>query len=568
MSRNIFIGLAWPYANGSLHLGHASAFIGADILARYHRLKKDNVLFVSGSDCYGTPIAVEALERNVEPSEIAEFYHQEFTKTLIDGLFFSYDLYTKTTNETHTRVVQELFLDLLHKGLLYTKTENALYSSYLGRFLPDRFIEGTCPHCGFSAARGDQCDNCGRILDALELINPQVNKRIVAKDVEPQLLALEKRETEHFFLKLSAFQDKLSDWTTSTSSSWRVNASSFTKGFLSQGLHDRAVTRDTAWGVPIPLPGYESKRIYVWFEAVIGYLSASQLWAEQSGDGDAWERWWKTETSKHYYVHGKDNIPFHTVIWPAILMGLGSLHLPDQIISSEYLTLEGKQFSKSRRWAVWLPEFLQAFDGEMLRYFLITQGPENGDADFSWNEFQNIINGELIGTYGNLVNRTLAFTEKYFPQGVTAPNVSTLNTSEQQLLGNLENAFEKTAQAIEQGRFRHAFKEVLKFAQEGNRLIDEYAPWKVIKNELERERVENQIALILHMVHNIAILFSPLLPNSSNKILAMLGHDIPTTWEYQPLEERYGTLNVSALFKKIEDSEIELQKNKLPIQPD
>lgn len=564
MKKNIFIGLAWPYANGSLHLGHVAAFMGADILARYHRLKGDDVLLVSGSDCYGTPIAVEALKQGVAPSAIAEKYHTEFVETLIEGLNFSYDLYTKTTNETHARVVQELFLKLKDKGLLYTKVEEALYSPHLGRFLPDRFVEGICPHCKFDGARGDQCDNCGKLLDALELKDPRINKKIIAEDVSDTELVLEKRETEHFYLKLSNLEKDLKEWIGNASDSWRLNASSFAKGFLEQGLHDRAVTRDTDWGVSIPLSGYEDKRIYVWFEAVTGYLSASVLWSEQQKNPDAWEAWWKNNTAKHYYVHGKDNIPFHTIIWPAILMGEGSLHLPDQIVSSEYLTLEGQQFSKSRGWAVWLPDYLKHFDGELLRYFLVTQGPENNDTNFSWDEFQNKINGELIGTYGNLVNRTFAFVEKNFPEGVTFDE-SLLSDADKKILQRLEGVFAVAGEHIEEGKFRQAFREILSIAEEGNRLLDAKAPWKEIKNEGSRNTVEQDLALLLHVLHNLALLFNPLVPHSSEKVFSMLGKGLDSAWEYQKPEPRYTVQNAQALFKKIEDEEIEFQKNQLHI---
>lgn len=562
-SKRIFIGLAWPYANGSLHLGHVSAFMGADVLARYHRLKGNEVLFVSGSDCYGTPVAVEALQRGINPSEIADQYHKEFRDNLINGLSFTYDIYTQTTNPTHAKVVQDLFLDFHKKGYLYTKTEKSLFSPYLNRFLPDRFVEGACPYCKFDSARGDQCDNCGKLLDSLELINPKINKKILqdASKLKEEEMTLEERETEHFYFKLSAFQDALKTWVNNSSAPWRLNASSFTKAFLEQGLHDRAITRDTDWGIEIPLAGYEGKRMYVWFEAVIGYLSASVKWAEENGENEAWQKWWRDKNSIHYYVHGKDNIPFHTIMWPAILMAEGSLNLPNYIISSEYLTFEGKQFSKSRNWGVWLPEYLEAFQGELLRYFLISNGPENNDADFSWKEFQNKVNGELIGTYGNLVNRTFSFTIKNFPQGVEYPKE--LDEQSRGLISSVEEAFRTVGELIEKGNFRQAYRTVLRIMEESNRYIDSKAPWKRIKEEGEKEVIVGELAILIHVIQNVAILFMPFTPKSSEKILTILNVTLEPKWEYVQPSQTYRLESVESLFKKVEDEEIEVQVKKL-----
>ncbi|MEX0909960.1 MAG: methionine--tRNA ligase [Candidatus Paceibacterota bacterium] len=558
----ILIGLAWPYANGSLHLGHASAFICADVLARYHRLRGDDVLFVSGSDCFGTPIAVEALEKGIDPSEIANYYHDEFVKTLIDGLNFSYDNYTKTTSPTHQRVVQGLFLKLYERGYLYTKTESALFSPHLDRFLPDRFVEGTCPHCKLDGARGDQCDNCGKLLDPLDLINPRINKKILKHDgLSAADMALEQRESEHFYLKLSSLTQELENWIAEVSDSWRLNARTFAVAFLRQGLKDRAITRDTNWGVPIPLPGYEEKRIYVWFEAVIGYFSASVEWAEKKGQPDAWQDWWHTDNAKHYYVHGKDNIPFHTIIWPGILKAEGSLHMPDQIVSSEFLNLEDKQFSKSRKWAVWLPEFLNAFDGELLRYFLITNGPENNDTSFKWQEFQNKVNGELIGTYANFVNRVLSFTQKHFPQGVSCQE--TLDGGAQDIIASVEKAFDDVGQYIEAGEFRKAYKRVLNILEDCNRHIDTIAPWKLIKDKSNVDEVAHYLALYVHIIENVSILFSPFTPHSSEHIMTMTQSTAPDKWEYRPLRPKYSATEVITLYRKIENEEIDGQKEKL-----
>lgn len=560
MNRRIFVGLAWPYANGSLHLGHVSALLGGDIIARYHRLNGDKVLLVSGSDCYGTPIAVEAAEKGIDPSEIADKYHKEFEQTLIDGIKFSYDIYTRTTTDHHAKVVQSLFLDLYEKGYLYTKTEKALYSPFLGRFLPDRFVEGTCPKCGNQGARGDQCDKCGSLLDPLELKNPRINPKILQRQekLSNNDLCLEVRESEHFYLKLSLFEKRLQQWVEERSGSWRANARTFTKGFLRQGLHDRAVTRDTDWGVPIPIPGYDKKRIYVWFEAVTGYLSASKLWAKEKGQDDEWKDFWLNDDAVHYYVHGKDNIPFHTIIWPAILLAEGTLHTPDRIISSEYLNLEGKKFSKSRSWAVWLPDFLKVFDPETLRFFLTVNGPETSDANFVWTEYAQLVNGELISTFGNLVNRVLSFSQKEFPNGLRF-NVS-LNGDSDRLLDLTKKAFQKVGKLIEEGKLRLAWKEIRNVAENSNRFMDKKAPWRKVKDETRRDELETDLAVLVHVIRSLAILVNPFLPTTSERILGFFGvNQEKVKWEYPEPQEVQRISYVEPLYRKIEQSEIEQQ---------
>lgn len=564
MNKRIFVGLAWPYANGSLHLGHASAFIGADVIARYHRLCGDDVLLVSGSDCYGTPIAVEAAEKGIRPSDIADKYHEEFKKNLIDSLGFSYDIYTRTTNDQHTKVVQELFLDLYKKGFLYTKTEQALYSPLLGRFLPDRFVEGKCPKCGYDGARGDQCDGCGALLDPLELLNPRINPKILKREGNPsdEDRRLEVRDSEQFFLKLTDLQQTLEEWVEKTSGPWRANARSFAKAFLKQRLHDRAITRDTDWGVPIPLPGFESKRIYVWFEAVTGYLSASKLWAEERGTPDEWKKWWQNDEAIHYYVHGKDNIPFHTIIWPALLLAEGGLHTPDHIVSSEYLNLEGQKFSKSRGWAVLLPDFLDAFDPETLRYFLVANGPETSDANFVWSEYAQRVNGELIGTFGNLVNRVFSLGQKLFPNGLRF--VIPLDDASKQLFQLAEDAFPKVGKLIEEYKFRAAFRVILDVAEHGNRFVHNKAPWIKIKDPTKRDEVETDLAVVVQVIRALAVLVNPFLPKATGKIYDSLGLDVQElVWKYPEQLALQKIVQAVPLYKKIEEAEIEAQRAKL-----
>ena len=399
----VFIGGAWPYANGSLHLGHIAALLPGDILARYYRLKGEKVLYVSGSDCNGTPISIRANAEGVSVKEIADRFHTEFVLSFL-RLGFSYDLYTRTDGTFHHQVVREVFLQLLEHGFIFKKEVEQTYCEVDERFLPDRFVEGICPHCG-SRARGDQCDNCGSLLDPLDL----AERTCKLCGNEPTV-----RKTEHFYFKLSAFQDELERYVESAKvdGRWRDNAIHQSERYLREGLRDRAASRDLANGVGIPVRGYEDKKVYVWIEAVTGYYSASQEWAALNRTDIA--DFWNEETVS-YYVHGKDNIPFHTIIWPAILMGIGKENaLPTNVISNEYLTLEKRKLSTSQNWAVWVPDILERYHPDSVRYFLTANAPENRDADFSWREFIYSHNSELLGAYGNFVNRTLKFIEKSY----------------------------------------------------------------------------------------------------------------------------------------------------------
>lgn len=550
MNRQILIAAAWPYANGSLHLGHAAGLLGADIIARYQRLCGNNVLFVSGSDCHGTPIAVEAEKQGVHPSVIAIKYHREFKATLIDGLHFSYDLYSETTSEVHKEVVQDVFLKLYEKGHIYKKADNLPFCEKCRRFLADRYIEGECPQCHFRGARGDQCDECGNLLDPFQLIDPRC--KICGHTPV-------RKETEHFFFRLSSFRDALKKWV-EKSEGWRFNAKNFTLNLLEQGLHDRSITRDTEWGVPIPLAGYDSKRIYVWFEAVCGYLSASKEWARLNGQPDLWEQYWLNESASHFYVHGKDNIPFHAIIWPAILLAYGGLHLPDRIFSSEYLTLEKQQFSKSRRWAVWLPDFLAQFDSESLRYYLVAAGPETSDADFSWSEFRLRINTELIGNFSNYIHRVLSFIKSNFPEGVEFPERP--NNQQDEFLRLAKENFLLVSQAIENGRFREGLRTIVQLAEHGNRFINEVAPWVKIKND--RQQTESDMAVAAQVIRCLAILASPYLPVSADSIRQVIKTQMSTLVNWQYPEPSHLTIgDLKPLYKKIEVFEVEKQRSRL-----
>jgi len=542
--KKIFIGAAWPYANGHLHLGHLAGVLGSDFLARYFRLKGNDVLFVSGSDCHGTPISVRAEKEKTDPANIANRYHNEF-KEIFKKLEFSYDLYSKTTSDTHHRVVQEIFLYLYKNGFIYKKTENLPYCLECERFLPDRYVEGVCPNCG-DTAMGDQCDGCGKILDPAEL----EKQRCKICGDKPEW-----KESEHFFFKLSHFQSKLSEWA-EKSKGWRRNARNSTLGFLkSEKLRDRSITRDINWGIPVPLSGYEGKSIYVWFEAVCGYLSASKEWAEKIlKKNDAWKTFWQENESIHYYVHGKDNILFHTIIWPAILLACGKLKLPDRIVSSEYLNLEGKKFSKSNNWAVWLPEFLADFDPETIRFYVGMNGPENADADFSWREYAKKVNSELIGKFGNLVNRILFLINKNFPDGVNLSG--NRRGGGKKLLDLAKETFSSMGSAIEEGKFRESLKLFLKLVDRTNAYLEKNEPWKAVEDNTEK--AENDLAVTANVVKCLSVLIHPFLPKSAENIASYINFKIlENGWNYPTYTKVKVDKKPVPLYRKIENSIVE-----------
>ena len=508
MGERILVAVAWPYANGPLHLGHiAGAYLPPDIFSRYHRTKGNEVLMVSGSDQHGTPITIKAEQEGKKPSEIATRYHEDFLKSW-QKLGISFDLFTTTDTKNHAEVTQDIFLTLLNKGYIYKDTMSQPFCPHCQRFLPDRYIEGICPHCDFSGARGDQCDNCGRPLNPVELLNPGC--RICGT-------APEFRDSEHFFLKLSAFRDQLLAWV-KQQTHWRQNVLNFTTRFLEGGLKDRAITRDIDWGVPIPLPGYESKRIYVWFEAVIGYLSASKEWAKSIGDEERWRSFWQSDAKSYYFI-GKDNIPFHTIIWPAMLLGYGNLNLPYDVPANEYLTFEGKKLSSSRNWAVWVPDYLSRYAPDPLRYLLSINMPETGDTNFSWHEFIRRNNDELVATYGNLVHRVLTFTYRSFDGCVPIPGK--LDSRSQAIVEQAKDNLNTIDKLLYHCHFREAIKLAMSLAQETNRYLDEKAPWKIIKKDRQASATALYVAISVISVLRTALY--PFLPFSSQKLHEFLG---------------------------------------------
>ena len=510
MSERIFIGVAWPYANGPLHLGQiAGAYLPADIFARYHRIKGNEVLMVSGSDQHGTPITIKAAQEGRKPSEIATQYHQQFLDSW-QKLGISFDLFTTTSTSNHTEVSQGIFLTLLNKGYIYKATVSQPFCPQCQRFLPDRYIIGTCPYCHFVGTRGDQCDACGQPINTAELIDPHC--QICGT---PPIF----KESEHFFLKLSAFSDRLMDWV-KEQGQWRPNVYMLTQRYLKEGLRDRAITRDIDWGIPVPVEGFESKCLYVWFEAVIGYLSATKEWAKSTGDSEKWRSFWQGEAKSYYFI-GKDNIPFHTLIWPAMLMGYGDLNLPYDIPANEFLTIEGRKLSTSQNWAVWLPDYLSRYDPDPLRYLLSIKMPETGDTDFSWREFIRRNNNELVATYGNLVNRVLTFVYRNFDGCV--PEHGDLDSSSQDLFLVAEEAFQAVGEYLGNCYFKEAIKAAMSLAHAANRYLDEKSPWKVIKED--RQAAADSLYVALCVISNLKTMLYPFLPFSSQKLHEYLGFE-------------------------------------------
>jgi methionyl-tRNA synthetase len=569
MTEKILVCVAWPYANGSLHLGQiAGAYLPADIFARYHRLRGNDVLMVSGSDQHGTPITLKAEQEGKTPADIAGRYHREFLESW-QRLGISFDLFTTTGTTNHAEVTQDIFLTLLKKGYIYKDSVSQPYCPQCQRFLPDRYIEGTCPFCKASGARGDQCDDCGKPMNPAELIDPRC--RICS--ATPRF-----EDSEHFFLKLSAFQEELLKWVR-PKGYWRTNVLNFTTRYLKDGLKDRAITRDIDWGVPVPLEGYERKRIYVWFEAVIGYLSASKEWAKLNGDGEGWRPFWQSKDSRSYYFIGKDNIPFHSIIWPAMLMGYGGLNLPYDVPANEFLTIEGKKLSTSRNWAVWLPDYLSRYEPDPLRYLLSINMPETSDTDFSWREFFRRNNDELVATYGNLVNRVLTFVYKNFEGRIptyedmgSANNVPPLDGRDSELIEKaltIYNRIYAKKGLLDTCHFKQAITMAMTIAQETNRYLDEKSPWKIIKEN--REAAATSLYTAICAISRLKTMFYPFLPFSSQRLHELLGfegnvEDYAREHPLQPLPAPgQKLLKPEPLFTKLDEKLVDAETARLGV---
>ncbi len=510
MKEKIYIGVAWPYANGSLHLGHiAGCYLPADIFARYSRMKGKDVLMVSGSDEHGTPITITAEKENTTPQSIVDRYNKEHTENM-KQFGISFDLFTRTSTDNHAKVVQDLFSTLYTKGYIYKKNVESFYCKECNRFLPDRYIEGICPYCSNEKARGDQCDECGKILDPQELQN--VKCKICGST--PEI-----RTSEHLFLALSKFELKLLDWI-NDKRHWKSSVMKFTQNWLKNGLKDKAITRDMEWGIKVPVEGFEDKRIYVWFDAVTGYLSASKEWSQNLGNPDKWEEWWKNKQAKHYYFLAKDNIPFHSLIWPSMLMGYDeSLELPYDIPANEYLRLKGEQFSKSRGVAVWVPDILEKFDADAVRYYLSINMPENKDTNWLWDDFVAKNNDELVGTYGNFIHRVVTFTQKNFGE---IPKQGKLDDLDKKAINKIRETSKEVDTSLYKCNFKKGLRASMNLAQFGNYYFDRKQPWTLIKSD--KEACGTVLHICLKIVNALAVFMAPYLPFSSDKIWKILGH--------------------------------------------
>ncbi len=519
--KKILVGVAWPYANGEKHIGQiAGAYLPPDIFARFQRMAGNDVLMVSGSDVHGTPVTLKAEAEGTTPAAVADKYHELF----VDGclqLGLTFDLYTHTDTQNHWDVTQEMFLRHIETGYIYKDTQKQLYDPKAGRFLADRYVEGICPYCGYADARGDQCDNCGRLYDALDLKDPR-SKLTGSTD-------LEVRETEHFFLDMAKMNGPLLEWMAHGKEHWRPNVVNFTRGQLElRELRGRPITRDIDWGITIPLDGYDGKRIYVWYEAVIGYLSAAKEWAKLAEDGEAWRQWWDANVSPDALVYnfiGKDNIPFHTIIWPGMLIGYNAgekrLNLPYDVPANEYLNLGGEQFSTSRGRVIGFNTVLREFEPEAWRYVLTALAPETSDVEFTWREFMERVNNELVANWGNLVNRVLGFAYKRFEGRIPAPGA--LDETDIALLAEIRSGFESAGDLYNAVKLKAALTEVRRLSQRVNQYLNEKAPWQRIKTDPAAAATAVYVAL--QAIDWLKVLWAPILPQSSERIHSMLGYD-------------------------------------------
>jgi methionyl-tRNA synthetase len=531
MSSPVLTAVAWPYANGPRHIGHVSGFgVPSDVFSRYMRMAGNDVLMVSGTDEHGTPIQVQADAEGLTPRELVDKYSRVIANDLT-GLGLSYDLFTRTSTANHHRVVQEMFLALWRNGYIQARSALGAVSPSTGRTLPDRYIEGTCPICGYDGARGDQCDNCGNQLDPADLGNPR--SRINGE--KPEFV-----ETEHLFLDLPAFTGALGSWLQNRTD-WRPNVLKFSLNLLDD-LRPRPITRDLDWGVKIPLDGWRDapmKRFYVWFDACMGYLSASVEWARRVGDPDAWKKYWCDPDARSYYFMGKDNITFHTVIWPATLLGqngagdlggepgpFGTLRLPDEIVSSEFLTMSGSKFSTSRGTVIYVGDFLREFGPDTLRYFISVAGPENQDTDFTWDEFVRRVNFELANEWGNLVNRSVSMAHKNVG---AIPRPGTPTQADEDLKALSRNAFGTVGELLRHSKFKQAIGEAMRVVGAANRYISDSEPWK-LKDDPERR--DTVLHTALQVVSDANALLTPFLPHSAQQVHEQLGGS--GVWAAQP----------------------------------
>jgi len=545
--KNILVCVAWPYVNGPPHLGHiAGMSIPADIFARYNRLIGNNVAMVSGSDMHGTPVTLLANDLGVTPEEISKKYHDIWSKSLKE-MNFQYDLYTHTHTENHMKIVKDIFQILLEKKLLEIREQLMPFSVTENIFLSDRLVEGECPNGDNDKARGDQCDVCGRTLDPTDLGNIR-SKR---DGSIPEF-----RKTSHFFLRLSKLENEIRDWLQSKKD-WRQNVKNQSLSFINEGLKDRAITRDLSWGVDIPVDGWEEKKIYVWFEAVLGYLSATVELFKNTKNPEMWKEFWEDENSESYYFQGKDNIPFHAIILPAILLGVENKNLPTEVVANEYLNFSGKEFSKSRNWAVWLPDFLEKYSADSLRYYLTSIMPETSDSDFTWEGYVSSNNNELVANLGNFIHRILTMSHKNFDGKM--PKFESESESTKEIIERCNNAIKEVGTSISKRRFREALNNLMALSKFGNQFLDKNEPWKKMKeNKNEAGEILGQSIIIINA---ISCILEPFLPESSQKLQKILFGETINEWKLILPKPGTPFEKPMPLFEKL-DEEVVLEENR------
>ncbi len=538
---------ALPYANGRLHIGHvAGAYLPADIFVRFQKLIGNEALYICGTDEHGTPVALKAEAEGTTPQAIVQRYHDSI-KASFEGLNFCFDNFSGTSRPQHRELSQKFFLNLYERGYITQHTIKQHFCPVENIFLADRYVEGVCPHCGAAGARGDQCDACGKLIDAITLANPACKLCGAAPEV---------RETTHWYIDLPKFEPDLRAWL-ETKSAWKDNVLNFILSWLDQGLKERSITRDISWGVPVPLPDAEGKVLYVWFDAPIGYISSTIEWAEQRGEPDSWKDYWLDPQTKLVHFIGKDNIPFHTIIWPAVLMKQDDDYiLPHDVPANEYLNLEGQKISTSRDWAIWVEEYLKYFDGDLLRYVLAVNAPETRDSDFSWSDFQARVNSELANVLGNLANRVFAFAAKFFDSGISRPDQ--LDAEAQTTLDTATAICNEVRLSYQGYRVRRAVGLIMDIARLGNKYFDETAPWKSVKTE--PELAGQTLYVCAELLRIISIVFNPVLPHKMQVLRNMLSMVSAVSWEriHEPCTH-YQIQDVEPLFPKIDDAAIEEQ---------
>ena len=551
-SSPIIVTSALPYANGPLHLGHlAGAYLTADFFVRYHRLKGEDVLFICGSDEHGVPITIAAEKEGVTPQDIVDRYH-EWNKDTFQKMGISFDYYGRTSSAVHRETSQEIFTELYEKGFFKLNSEELFYDESTQMFLPDRYVKGECPNCGYGEAYGDQCEKCGNSLNPTELINP-----ISALSGKTPV----RKETQHWYMPLGEMQDKLESWI-KTREHWKPNVMGQIKSWLQEGLNDRAATRDLNWGVPVPLEGADGKVLYVWFEAPIGYISATKEWAQQSNNPEAWKNYWKNDEAKLYHFIGKDNIVFHCIMFPIVLMEHGNFILPENVPANEFLNLEGKKLSTSRGWAVWLHDYLEHFEADYLRYALGVTLPESKDSDFSWKDFQNRVNNELVAVFGNFVNRASSFIEKYANSMV--PPLVDPQPIDVEMLAAIDTQRQKIEFAYEHFRFREVVQEGMQLARLANKYFTDTEPWKTRKTN--ETACFNSLHVSIQVVAALSVLMEPILPKSMKMLRHQIGLSDSTKWSEisaSMLTDGQSLQAATLLFQKIEDESIQLELDKL-----